>query len=78
MQLNGANLTTATLILTVMITPIMVAITANALAAVPPVLARGLGCARREPLANDLARVVANGVACDRRRDRARHGTRAR
>lgn len=35
-QLNGANLTTATLILTVMILPIMVAISANALAAVPP------------------------------------------
>ena len=34
-QLNGANLTTATLILTVMILPIMVAITANALDAVP-------------------------------------------
>jgi phosphate transport system permease protein len=34
-QLNGANLTTATLILTVMILPIMVAITANALEAVP-------------------------------------------
>jgi phosphate transport system permease protein len=34
-QLNGANLTTATLILTVMILPIMVAINANALAAVP-------------------------------------------
>ena len=30
-QLNGANLMTATLILTVMILPIMVAITANAL-----------------------------------------------
>lgn len=35
-QLNGADLTTATLILTVMILPIMVAISANALAAVPP------------------------------------------
>lgn len=34
-QLNGQNLTTATVILTVMILPIMVAITANALAAVP-------------------------------------------
>ena len=34
-QLTGLNLTTATLILTVMIVPIMVAITANALAAVP-------------------------------------------
>jgi phosphate ABC transporter permease protein PstC len=34
-QLSGLNLTTATLILTVMILPIMVAITANALAAVP-------------------------------------------
>ena len=34
-QLNGASLLTASLILTVMITPIMVAITANALAAVP-------------------------------------------
>jgi phosphate transport system permease protein len=34
-QLNGAGLLTASLILTVMITPIMVAITANALAAVP-------------------------------------------
>ncbi|HEY7933469.1 MAG TPA: phosphate ABC transporter permease subunit PstC [Solirubrobacteraceae bacterium] len=35
-QLNGADLTTATLILTVMITPIMVAIIAGALASVPP------------------------------------------
>jgi phosphate transport system permease protein len=34
-QLNGANLATATLILTVMILPIMVAITANALSSVP-------------------------------------------
>ncbi|MHB8242500.1 MAG: phosphate ABC transporter permease subunit PstC [Solirubrobacteraceae bacterium] len=34
-QINGANLTTATLILTLMILPIMVAISANALAAVP-------------------------------------------
>jgi phosphate ABC transporter permease protein PstC len=34
-QLNGANLTTGTLILTVMILPIMVAITANALSSVP-------------------------------------------
>jgi phosphate transport system permease protein len=34
-QLNGADLMTATLILTVMILPIMVAISANALAAVP-------------------------------------------
>ncbi len=34
-QLNGANLTTGTLILTVMILPIMVAITANALDSVP-------------------------------------------
>ncbi len=34
-QINGADLTTATLILTVMILPIMVAISANALAAVP-------------------------------------------
>jgi len=34
-QLNGAGLLTASLILTVMIVPIMVAITANALAAVP-------------------------------------------
>ncbi len=34
-QLNGANLTTASLILTVMILPIMIALTANALAAVP-------------------------------------------
>jgi phosphate transport system permease protein len=34
-QLNGANLTTATLILTVMILPIMIALTANALASVP-------------------------------------------
>jgi phosphate transport system permease protein len=34
-QLNGANLTTATLILTLMILPIMVAISANAMGAVP-------------------------------------------
>jgi phosphate ABC transporter permease protein PstC len=34
-QLNGNNLTTGTIILMVMITPIMVAITTNALAAVP-------------------------------------------
>jgi len=35
-QLNGANLMTATLVLTIMILPIMVAITASSLAAVPP------------------------------------------
>jgi phosphate transport system permease protein len=35
-QLNGANLTTGTLILMVMILPIMISISANALAAVPP------------------------------------------
>jgi phosphate transport system permease protein len=34
-QLNGANLSTATVILTVMILPIMIALSANALAAVP-------------------------------------------
>jgi phosphate ABC transporter permease protein PstC len=34
-QLNGANLTTGTVILMVMIVPIMIAITANALSAVP-------------------------------------------
>jgi phosphate transport system permease protein len=34
-QLNGANLMTATLILTIMIVPIMIAISANALATVP-------------------------------------------
>ena len=34
-QLNGANITTASLILTVMILPIMIALCANALAAVP-------------------------------------------
>lgn len=34
-QLNGANLTTAALILTLMILPIMVAISANSMAAVP-------------------------------------------
>ena len=62
-QLNGANLTTATLILTVMILPIMVAIIANALAAVPALLARGLGGARRQPLAHDLARLAAHRAA---------------
>jgi phosphate transport system permease protein len=35
-QLNGANLMTATLVLTVMILPIMIALTAGALGAVPP------------------------------------------
>jgi phosphate transport system permease protein len=35
-QLNGADLMTATLILTIMITPIMVSIIASALASVPP------------------------------------------
>jgi phosphate transport system permease protein len=40
-QLNGANLMTATLILTVMILPIMVAISANALDAVPPAWREG-------------------------------------
>ncbi len=35
-QLNGANLTTATVILAIMILPIMVAISTNALASVPP------------------------------------------
>ena len=40
-QLNGADLATATLILMVMILPIMVAISANALAAVPPAWREG-------------------------------------
>jgi phosphate transport system permease protein len=40
-QLNGANLTTATVILMVMITPIMIAITTNALAAVPSAWCEG-------------------------------------
>ena len=61
---------TATLILTVMILPIMVAITASALASVPRVLARGLGGARRQPLAHDLARLAAHRAARDRRRPR--------
>jgi phosphate transport system permease protein len=40
-QLNGADLMTATLILTIMILPIMVAISANALAAVPSAWSEG-------------------------------------
>jgi len=40
-QLNGENLTTGTLILTVMILPIMVAITASALSSVPPAWREG-------------------------------------
>ena len=40
-QLNGDNLITATLILTIMILPIMVALTSNALATVPPAWREG-------------------------------------
>ncbi|HUN78820.1 MAG TPA: phosphate ABC transporter permease subunit PstC [Solirubrobacteraceae bacterium] len=40
-QLNGASLSTAIVILTVMILPIMVALTANALTAVPPAWREG-------------------------------------
>lgn len=40
-QLNGANLTTATVILSLMIMPIMIAITTDALGAVPPAWTEG-------------------------------------
>ena len=55
----------------------MVAIIANALAAVPALLAGGLGRARRQPLAHDLARLAAHRATGDRGRDGARHRARA-
>ena len=77
-QLNGANLTTAILILTIMIVPIMVAITRQRARGGAPVMARRLGGARRQPLEDDLARVPADRAAGDRRRDGAVHRTGAR
>ena len=49
-----------------MILPIMVAITAQRARRRAGLLARGLGGARRQPLAHDLARVAAHGAARDR------------
>ena len=69
-QLTGANLSVAVLILTVMITPIMVAIIVNALTAVPQIVDGGLGGARREPLAHHLARLAAHRPTGDHRRRR--------
>ena len=75
---TATNLTTAILILTLMILPIMVAISASALDVGAGIVARGLGRARRQPLAHDLARVAAHGAPGDRRRGGARDRTRAR
>ncbi len=77
-QLNGANLLTATLILTVMITPIMVAISLGRAGRGATLLARRLGRARRQPLAHDLACIAAHRASRDRRRNRARHSPRPR
>ncbi len=67
-QLNGADLMTATLILTVMILPIMVAITRQRARGRAALLARRLGRAGRQPLADDLARLAAHRAPGDRRR----------
>ncbi len=48
-ELTGAGLLVTVVILTVMITPIMIALICEALASVPSVLARGRGRARVEP-----------------------------
>ncbi len=77
-QLSGANLMTATLILMVMITPIMVAISVERAGGGPTRLARRLGGPRRESLAHDLACLAAHGAPGDRRGDRARDRARAR
>ena len=66
------------LILTVMITPIMIAIIVDALRSVPRVVDRGRRRARREPLARDVDDLGARGAAGDRRRGGARHRARAR
>ncbi len=77
-QLDGASLMVAVLILTVMIMPIMVAIIADALRARPAQLDRGRGRARRQPLARDVDDLGARRAPGDRRRGRAGHGAGAR
>ncbi len=74
MQLTGANLGVAVLILTVMITPIMVAIIVNALSAVPRSWTEGSSGARGQPLAHHLAHLAAHRPPGDHRRRGARHG----
>ena len=71
-ELTGAGLLVTVVILTLMITPIMIALTCEALASVPELLARGRDRARAEPAAGDPGRHRAGGAAGDRRRRGAR------
>ena len=71
-QLTGTGLLVAVVILTVMITPIMIAIIVDALRAVPTG-GGGRAGARRQPLARDLDDLRARRAARDHRRGRARH-----
>ena len=77
-QLTGASLIVAILILTVMITPIMVAIVSDALRSVPRGWTEGAAALGRQPLAGDVDDLGASGAARDRRGGRARHRAGAR
>ena len=66
------------LILTLMITPIMIALICEALTSVPARVARGRGRARAQPAARDPRRHAQGHPPGDRRRRRARHRAGAR
>ena len=70
-SLSGYSLLAAVVILTVMISPIMIAIFAEGLRSVPARLARGLARARRQPLAHVLEDRRADRPAGAGRRHRA-------
>ena len=75
-QLTGANLSVAVVILALMITPIMVALIVRGAGDRATLVDGGLGRAGGQPLAHDVARVAAHRAPGDPRRDRA--GDRAR
>ncbi len=77
-QLTGASIGVASLLLAVMITPIMVALITEALAAVPDIVARRRCGARRASAARDARRQPARDQAGDRGSRGARVRARAR
>ena len=77
-ELTGAGLLVTVVILTVMITPIMIALICEALARCAELLARGRDRARPEPAAGGARRDAARDPPGDRRRGRACDRARAR
>ena len=77
-ELTGAGLGVTVVILTVMITPIMVALICEALVSVPNSWREGAVALGRQPAARDARGDAARDAPGDRRRRRARDRSRAR